>query len=88
MKTEEVRNEEKEEKLIEWIKRNLVPRKTKNKHVTSYTLKHLFQGQAGVYVTDREFQEAMFKCGLFPVSYSISGSAYYAISEKSLAFRE
>lgn len=83
-----VRDEEKEEKLIHWIKRNLIPRKTINKHVTSYTLKHLFQGQTGVYVTDREFKEAMIKCGLFPVSYSVNGSAYYAISEKSLAFRE
>ncbi len=53
--------------LIQWIRNNLEARKTVNKIIgTSYSLKHIFEKQTGIYVTNGQFKGAMLACGLIP----------------------
>lgn len=46
-------------KLKEWIKANLIKRVTVNRSANSYYLKHLFEYETGIYVTEETFIKAM-----------------------------
>lgn len=78
---------EKEKRILcQWVKENLVPRKTPNFRHTSYGLKHLAESATGVYSTNDEFKEVMEASGYEACNkHSINWS--YAISERSPAFR-
>ena len=72
--------------LKEWINVNITPRKTPLKDHTSYSLKHIFTRDTGVYVTNDQFKEAMLQCGYYPVD-SKTKNWVYCISKKSKAFK-
>lgn len=59
-----------EKKAIDnWIMLNILPEKKPNKNYTSYALKNLFeQSQEGFFVTNKQFKEAMVRCGFVPVN--------------------
>ena len=53
-------------RILNWIRRNIHPRKTVNPHHSSYGLKHLLQHDVGHYLTNNQFKDAMFRCGYRP----------------------
>lgn len=55
--------------LDNWIMLNILPQKTTNKNATSYALKLLFaQSSDGFFITNKQFKEAMVRCGFLPVN--------------------
>ena len=76
---------ETQDALCEWIKKNIIPRKTGNRWHTSYGLKHIFEHDTGNYVYNGQFKAAMELCGFEAVNRD-DQNWYYCISEKSLAF--
>ena len=47
-----------------WINEGFArPRKTMNKRITSYGLKHLAERQAGSYISNEALIQAMIECG-------------------------
>ena len=47
-----------------WINEGFArPRKTMNKRITSYGLKHLAERQAGSYISNEALVQAMIECG-------------------------
>ncbi len=74
------------ETLIDWIDRNITPRKTANYNHTSYGLKHIFESATGLYCTNGEFKGAMRECGYEAVNEKELNWCYY-ISEKSPAMK-
>lgn len=46
-------------KLKKWIEANLIKRVTINHSANSYYLKHLFEYETGIYVTEETFIKAM-----------------------------
>lgn len=55
------------EQLLTWIAEMVSPRKTVLRQ-SSYYLKHLFERDRRVYVTNGEFKGAMRSCGYEPVN--------------------
>ena len=53
--------------LLLWIRRYLTPTKVKVYSGTSYGLKHLFEDDAGYYVSNGAFKGAMLEAGYEPV---------------------
>jgi hypothetical protein len=49
--------------LAAWIRRRLASNRNRLKHRTSYGLKHEFEGNSGIYVTNGAFKGAMLACG-------------------------
>ncbi len=77
---------EKEIELVcEWIKENILPRKTPLLEQTSYGIKHILQSKTGVYLTNNAFKDAMLMCGYKPVNPNELNWCY-CISKKSPAF--
>ena len=72
--------------VCDWIDSNIVPRKTPLYDHTSYGLKHIFERDTGLYLTNNEFKDAMLMCGYEPVNpYELNWC--YCISARSPAFR-
>lgn len=77
----------KQSKLLDWIKNNLIPIKTINWKVSSYRLKHIFEkSEGGFYVTNGEFKGAMLKSG-FKINNPDNTNWYFNISQKSTCLR-
>jgi hypothetical protein len=53
--------------LLMWIWRNLTPTKVKVCHSTSYGMKHDFENDTGLYVSNGMFKGAMLEAGYEPV---------------------
>ena len=77
--------QEVQEEVYAWIRANIVPRKTPNRRHSSYGIKHILQGDSGIYLTNNEFKDAMMQCGFLPEDADELNWAY-RISEKSPAF--
>ena len=78
--------EQVQEAVLDWIRRNVSPRKTLNKRHTSYGIKHCLQRDLGIYTTNNQFKHAMLLCGYMPENEP-ELNWIYRISEKSLCFR-
>lgn len=72
--------------IIDWIRQNLMPRKTPLTTRSSYGLKHLLEHDTGIYLTNNEFKDAMMMCGFQPVNPNELNWCY-CISKRSPAFR-
>lgn len=71
--------------LIDWIKKNLLPRETFNNVKTSYGLKHIFErSEQGFYIDNDCFKSAMVECG-FKVKDETEVNWVFNISQKSPA---
>lgn len=79
------RPKEIQEKTFAWIRQSLVPRKTVLKDTTSYGLKHKFENETGIYLTNNEFKDAMMECGYEPYDPN-ELNWYYCLSKKSPIF--
>lgn len=73
------------EMVSEWIRSNIIRTKTPNYDKTSYSLKHIFEKDTGLYLTNNEFKDAMMLCDYNPVNPN-SLNWNYCISKKSPAF--
>jgi hypothetical protein len=71
--------------VSDWIAAYILPRKTPLLHRSSYGIKHILQGDTGIYLTNNQFKQAMLLCGYSPVN---EHEAYwhFRISERSPAF--
>ena len=76
---------ETQEKVLNWIKENLYPRKTPLWECTSYGLKHALANDTGIYLTHNAFKDAMLKCGFEPHD-SKEFNWVFGISKKSPVF--
>ena len=74
-----------QETVYAWIRENITPRKTPNRYRSSYGIKHILQGDTGIYLTNNEFKDAMMRCGFLPVDENTLNWTY-RISQKSPAF--
>lgn len=73
--------EDKQEKVFEWIKSKMIPRKTGNLKHSSYGLKHILEKDTGIYVSNNQFKDAMLQAGFKPVNpYELNWCFF--ISEK------
>ena len=62
-------SESKMERVIEWIKTSIIPRKTPTPYKTSYWLKHRMERELDdIYTTNNQFKDAMLMCGFYPVN--------------------
>lgn len=77
---------EERETLLAWVKTYIHEATYVNHRRTSYGLKHLFQHDTGIYVTNNQFKDAMIECGFFPVDPD-ELNWKYKISEKWLKNR-
>lgn len=68
-----------------WIDTNIYPRKTPLPDKTSYGIKHIFESDTGIYLTNNEFKDAMQLCGYIPVNPD-ELNWHYRISKRSPAF--
>jgi len=71
--------------LIKWCKEMYLPRKTPLSGHTAYGMKHTFNSDTGIYVTQEEFTAAMIICGHEPYR-NIEGVENFRISKRSLFF--
>lgn len=53
-----------------WVRMRIVDRKSTNPNQTSYGLKHIFEEDFGVYMTNNQFKDAMLACGYFPENFN------------------
>lgn len=79
--------EEEQKIVLDWIRRNILPRKTVLHERTSYGLKHLLEHDVKIYLTNNEFKDAMMMCGFEPVDPNML-NWIYRISAKSPAFKQ
>ena len=68
--------------IMNWIRKNIIPRKTFNLTASSYRLKHYLERDTGLYLTNNEFKDAMLICGYTPY-YENELNWHYRISQKS-----
>jgi hypothetical protein len=59
-------SEEVQDRVFEWIRNNIVPRKYVNHDHTSYGLKHRLEHDTGIYLSNNAFKDAMMQCGYMP----------------------
>lgn len=71
--------------VLDWIRRNLKPRKTALMTRSSYGLKHLLEHDTKIYMTNNQFKDAMLACGFYPVDER-QLNWNYCISKRSPAF--
>ena len=60
--------EEEKFALVGWIGENIAPVKTPNKHHNSYGLKHFFERDTKIYVTNDQFKGIMLELGYEPIN--------------------
>ena len=70
--------------VCNWIRNNIIPRKTPLYGYSSYKLKHIFEHDTKLYLTNNEFKDAMLMCGYSPVNAN-ELNWEYCISKKSPA---
>lgn len=74
-----------QQKVFDWIKENIKPRKTPNHRHSSYGLKHYLEQDTGIYLTNNAFKDAMLLCGFKPVDET-ELNWEYCISEKPISW--
>lgn len=79
--------EEEYTSVLQWIAENIKPVKTLLPSRTSYGIKHILQGDSGIYVTNNQFKDAMLISGYFPVDET-ELNWRYCISKRSPAFKK
>ncbi len=79
-------SKEEQEVVFDWIAKNIQPRKTENRRLSSYGLKHVLQRDTGIYITNNQFKDAMLLCGYTPVRVN-ELNWRYRISSKSKVFQ-
>ena len=79
----ETLNDQQRAELREWISANLQPRKTINRHHTSYGLKHIAERFLGFYVSNDDMKAAMVACG-FEAKQVSELNCSYNVSERSV----
>lgn len=79
--------EEEQQKVFEWIREYIKPRRIVNRRHSSYGIKHALYHFTKVYVTNNQFKHAMLLCGYEPVDAN-ELNWQYRISERSPAFSE
>jgi len=77
---------ETQEAVLDWIRKNIQPRKTPSRRHSSYGIKHFLEDDTGIYLTNNQFKDAMMLCGYGPVDEN-ELNWHYCISEKSPAFQ-
>lgn len=75
---------DKQQIVLAWIKSELKPRKTPNTNHSSYSLKHVFERDTGIYMTNNQFKDAMLLCGYYPEDET-ELNWEYSLSQKSPA---
>ncbi len=78
--------QEEQDIVLDWIRRNILPRKTVLHGRTSYGMKHILEHDTKIYLTNNEFKDAMMICGFEPVDPDMLNWTY-RISAKSPAFK-
>lgn len=73
--------------VCNWIKENIIPRNTPLVGFTSYRIKHIFERDTNLYLTNNEFKDAMLMCGFYPVNANALNWSY-CISKKSPIFKK
>jgi len=76
---------EEQEEVLSWISNGIHPRKTINRCCTSYGLKHVLQGDTGIYLTNNQFKDAMMISG-YKTDNPNRLNWYFNISSKSHIF--
>ena len=74
-----------QEKVLNWIRTGLLPRKTPLLNRSSNGMRKLLHGQLDIYVTNNQFKEAMLMCGFWPIDPK-EWNWRYCISKKSPLF--
>ncbi len=77
--------EEDQEEVLEWIRKNILPRKRPLEGRSSYGIKHILQHDTKIYTTNNQFKHAMLLCGYEPVDEN-KLNWNYRISKESPAF--
>lgn len=68
--------------VVNWILRNIFPRKTPLYHPSSYGLKHVLERDTKIYTTNNQFKDAMLVLGFHPVNEG-ELNWHFCISKKS-----
>ena len=71
--------------VIEWITRNMTPKKTPLRGYNSYYLKHLLEYDTHIYLTNNQFKDAMLTLGFKPARPNTLNWEF-CISKKSFCF--
>lgn len=71
--------------VLNWIRQNILPRKTPLLSNSSYGLKHMLERDTDIYMTNNQFKDAMLACGFLPVNER-ELNWHYCISRRSPAF--
>ncbi len=79
-------SEAEQEKVMAWIKANVLPKETPLNGHTSYGMKHVLQHRTNIYVTNNQFKEAMLLCDFYPVCID-ELNWRYSISKASPIFQ-
>ena len=74
-----------QEAVMEWVKQQIKPGKKPLISYSSYGLKHILQGDTGIYLSNNAMKDAMLLAGFEPVDPE-EGNWHYRISIKSKAF--
>ena len=77
--------QEEQEIVLNWISKNIIPRKTPCEGHTSYGIKHFLEDDTKIYTTNNQFKDAMMLSGYEPVDEHLLNWTY-RISKKSPAF--
>jgi hypothetical protein len=73
--------------VMDWIRENILPRKSPLQERTSYGIKHILERDTGLYLTNNEFKDAMMMAGYMPIDPDALNWTY-CISKKSPAFQK
>lgn len=79
-------NEEERKTILGFIKENLIPRKTVNRHHSSYDLRILVISITGIFLSESQLKDAMFISGFSPIDWK-EYHWHFRISDKSPIFR-
>jgi len=57
---------EEKQKVLTWLRYNILPAKTVLEGHSSYGMKHVLESRTKIYMTNNQFKEAMMHCGFYP----------------------
>ena len=68
-----------QEIVLNWIRQNILPRKTPLLSNSSYGLKHMLERDTDIYMTNNQFKEAMLLSGFLPVEADEKNWRFYVL---------
>ena len=74
-----------QEAVLAWIKKEIKPGKKALISYSSYGIKHILQGDTGIYLSNNAMKDAMLMAGFEPVDPE-EGNWHFCMSIKSKAF--